>query len=110
VVWQGIVGGGAAAAPRPLDLPAGSYKVFVYANDLCRPADLVTGPSPAGRRRGLEGLRAVLPASTPRHALTAHLRPLRTALRQVRPLLGKTPFANNMVREAQSSLRSFSVP
>lgn len=109
-VWRGILRGDAATAAMPFDLSPGSYGVFVYSNDLDRPADWVTGQPSVGRRAGLEGLRRARPAMVPRQALVTSLRPLRMALRQVRPLLGKTPFANNMVREALSSLRPFSVP
>ncbi len=40
-VWTGVLGAHGTAAAVPFDLPPGLYRVFVFASDAQRPADLV---------------------------------------------------------------------
>ncbi|MCS7173887.1 MAG: hypothetical protein N0A24_11065 [Armatimonadetes bacterium] len=112
-VWTGILGGEGSAAALPLDLPPGSYRVFVFASDAARPADLAA----AGRRppllEALRGLGSLKIPGRDVRALGDALRTLRTAWVTRDPgqllLKGAAP-ASRAVREAVSAPGGFWVP
>ncbi len=94
-VWEAVAPGGVASASLPVDLAAGSYYVFVYANDADRLEEVVTG----ARWR---------PTRHPgRWRAAGQRRPLRS---WSTPRLDRTPFSGNMFRESYSDLVQFSVP
>lgn len=113
-VWTGILGGEGNTATVPLDLRPGSYRMFVFASDALRPADLVGAartPSLLGIQRDLGPLRTA----------GGDMRALGDALRlRARVTAGghgrlfsagttSTP-TSRAVREAVSELREFGVP
>jgi len=94
-VWEVLAPGGVASASLPVDLAAGSYYVFVYANDADHLEEVVAG------------LRWRPTRHPGRWRAAGQRRPVRGG---IAPRLDRTPFAGNMVRESYSDLVQFSVP
>ncbi|MDR7443093.1 MAG: hypothetical protein QN193_03400 [Armatimonadota bacterium] len=112
-VWTGILDGEGNTATLPLDLRSGSYRVFVFASDALRPADLVAAGRMPPLLRALRDLGPLSIPGTDVRAVGEALRPLRTALAagdRGHLLSVGTASASRAVREAVSEPQEFGVP
>jgi len=112
-VWTGILSGEGSTATLPLDLRSGSYRVFVFASDALRPADLVAAGRMPPLLRALRDLGALGVTGGDVRAIGEALRPLRTALAtgdRTHLLSVGTRSTSRAIREAVSEPQEFRVP